>query len=176
MKVEIRSDSKLSRDAEKFIQSACDTLPIEHLRGFGKFVIVDFVEDSRLTADQRRELPGIYIPKVGGALPWAQVAIAVLVPQEKLFKRIAARITFRANLTQVVFSLVSQHYYLTLGRGKKKTQMEGAVRAYTEKYFKAWRKSAHPLRNKLFRPIQPWLEKVGRKLQRKYEEEARKRK
>lgn len=174
VKVENRSDAQLALKAGQYVQAACEVLPVEHLRGFGKFVIVDFVDDTRITADQRHELPGLYIPKLGGVLPWAQIAIGVLVPHQNLFKRLVARITFRANLTQVVLSLVSQHYYLTLGRAKKRSQMEGAIRSYTEKYFKAWRESAHPLRNKIFKPIQPWLEKIGKRLQRKYEEEARK--
>jgi hypothetical protein len=67
----------------------------------------------------------------------------------------------------LVFSLVAQHYHLTLKHSLKKTQLEPAVRAYTEKQLKAWNEKKHSFRAKLFKPLQPTFERWAKALQKR---------
>ena len=72
------------------------------------------------------------------------------------------------------FSLVAQHYHLTLRHSVKRGQVEQAVRAYTEKQLKAWNESQHKFRAKLFKPLQPTLERWSRSLAKKAAAEKKK--
>jgi len=179
IKVENLSNIKLGSKPEQIINRALEVIPIEHLRGLSKIVLVDHIDDkrltSRLTPQQKAELPALYMPKLPGSQAYAQIAMGVILPQDSFFKRIAYRFVLKSNLTQVTFSLVGQHYYMTLARGTKKTQMEAAVKSYVEKYFKIWREKTYRIRTKLFKPIQPWLEKISKRLRARYEREMKKR-
>jgi hypothetical protein len=83
------------------------------------------------------------------------------------------RLSFKGNLAAVIFSLVGQHYYLTLRHSIKRGQVESAVRAYTEKYLRIWHEKEHNLRARLFKPFQPTLERWGKTLQKRAEAEKR---
>ena len=67
----------------------------------------------------------------------------------------------------MIFSLVGQHYYLTLRHSIRKGQIEPAVRSYTEKQLRLWNEREHSTRARLFKPIQPTLERWGRALQKR---------
>ena len=70
---------------------------------------------------------------------WVAMAVNVLLTPDKPFhKRIVPRLSFKSNIVALVFSLVGQHYHFTLKHSLKKTQLEPAVRQYTEKQLKAW--------------------------------------
>jgi hypothetical protein len=56
----------------------------------------------------------------------------------------------------------------------KRTQVEPAVRVYTEKQLKAWNEKQHSFRARLFKPIQPTLERWGKSLQKKAAAEKKK--
>jgi hypothetical protein len=84
-----------------------------------------------------------------------------------MLKRIMPRLSFKGNLAAIVFSLIGQHYYLTLRHSIKRGQIESAVRAYTEKYLRNWHEQQHTFRSRIFKPFQPTLEKWGRSLQKR---------
>jgi hypothetical protein len=73
----------------------------------------------------------------------------------------------------VVFSLVAQHYHLTLKHSVKRTQLEQAVRTYTEKQLRKWQDGQKTIRAKIFKPIQPYLERWGKKLQKRAAQEKK---
>ena len=168
-KIEFETDIKAPRKAKLWIESCLEALPREHLRGIERIRLVDKISDVRLrNAEQRTDLPGLYHPKQGAKAAWIEVAVGVLIPQSKpLLKRLIPRLSFRGNLAAIIFSLVGQHYYLTLKHSMKRNQIEMAVRAYTEKHLRIWHESKHTVRSRLFKPFQPTLEKWGRSLQKR---------
>ena len=104
-----------------------------------------------------------------------EVAIAPLTSANKPFhKRIIPRLSFKGNLVAVVFSLVGQHYYLTLRHSVKRGAIEPAVRAYVEKHLKAWNEQQHKIRARLFKPLQPTLERWSRSLAKRAAAEKKK--
>jgi hypothetical protein len=124
---------------------------------------------------QTSELPGLYHPRQGAKGPWLEIAIGVLLPANKPFlKRLVPRLSLKGNLAAIVFSLVGQHYHLTLRHSLKKTQLEPAVRLYTEKQLKAWNEKKHNFRARLFKPLQPTLERWAKGLQKRAAAEKKK--
>jgi hypothetical protein len=98
-----------------------------------------------------------------------------LLPGNKpIHKRIIPRLSFKGNLAAIIFSLVGQHYHMTLRHSLKKTQLEPAVRIYTEKQLKAWNEKQHSLRARLFKPLQPTLERWAKGLQKRATAEKKK--
>ena len=98
----------------------------------------------------------------------------VLLPRSQpFFKRLLPSLSWKGNLAAVIFSLVGQHYYLTLRHSIKKSQIEPAVRAYTEKHLRAWNEREHSFRARLFKPLQPTLERWARSLQKRAAEEKK---
>lgn len=152
-----------------WIDKAIQTVPREHLRGIDRIRIVDEIADPRVRAiTQRSNLPGLYHPKQGTQAAWIEVAAGVLLPSKAIFyKRIMPRLSFKGNLSAVIFSLIGQHYYLTLRHSVKKSQVEPAVKSYTEKYLRIWHEKQHSFRTRLFKPFQPTLERWGKALQKK---------
>jgi hypothetical protein len=180
IKIENQASIKLPKKTEDTIQSVLDTVPREHIRGLNRIVLVDrIIPDSRIpkmTAENVSELPGLYHPRQGNQQPWCEIALALLLPRDGFFKRIAARLNFKPNLAYLVFSLQAQHYFLTLSHGIKKNQYEGAIRSYVEQYHKTWREKQSGWRGRLFKPLQPYIEKWVRSLRKKYNvEQKRKR-
>ena len=97
-----------------------------------------------------------------------EIAVNVLLPANKPFhKRIIPRLSFKSNVVALIFSLVGQHYHFTLKHSLKKTQLEPAIRQYTEKQLKAWNEKKHSFRAKLFKPLQPTFERWAKSLQKR---------
>ena len=175
IKIENHSQVKLPRQAEKEIDKILSSVPREHLRGIERIRLVDSINDQRLRAPQRTNLPGLYHPKQGTQAAWIEVAVGVLLPHTKsIFKRLLPRLSFKGNLAAVLFSLIGQHYYLTMRHSVKKTRLETSVRAYTETRLRSWSEQQHSLRTRIFKPFQPTLEKWARSLQRRASTERKK--
>jgi len=176
VKVENRSGLKLPKKTEETIQEVLGAVPREHLRGLARVVLVDrIIPDARVQLPTATELPGLYHPRQGGSQPWLEIALnSLLLPSEGFFKRLAARLNFKASLAYLTLSLQAQHYHFTLSHGLKKHQYEGAIRSYVEKHLDTWRESQGGWRMKLFKPLRPYLEKWSRKLKKKYDAEKRK--
>ena len=176
IKIENFSQVKLPKKTEERITSILESLPREHLRGIDRVRLVESINDPRLKAvQQRTELPGLYHPRQGGQPAWIEIAVGVLLPRSRpFFKRIMPRLSFKGNLAAILFSLVGQHYYLTLRHSIKRGQIEPSVRAYTEKHLRLWNERQHGMRAKLFRPLQPTLERWARLLQKKAATERKK--
>lgn len=169
IKIEFETDTKLPRKTNAQLEKILECLPREHLRGVERIRLVDSINDPRLkNLQQRSNLPGLYHPKQGTQAAWLEVAAGVLLPSSKpLMKRLMPRLSFKGNLAAIIFSLVGQHYYLTLRHSIKRGQIETAVRAYTEKHLRVWHDRQNTVRSRLFKPFQPTLEKWGRSLQKK---------
>jgi len=176
IKVENQFEGKLPRGTINIIERALDGLPREHTRGIERVRLVDAITEPRLKGTlQASELPGLYHPRQGAKGPWLEVAVDVLLPSKKPFhKRIVPRLSFKGNLVAVLFSLVGQHYHLTLRHSVKRSQIEPAVRLYTEKQLKAWNEKQHTVRARLFKPLQPTLERWGKSLQKRAAAEKKK--
>ena len=173
IKIENKATIAPPKQTERVIQGALETVPREHLRGLARVVLVDrILPDSRFQIPTR-DLPGLYHPRIGSEQPWCEVALGVLLPQDGFFKRLAARLNYKANLAGVVFSLQAQHYHLTLSHGIKKHQYEGAIRSYMEKYHQVWREQQGGFRARLFKPLRPYLDRWARKLRARYEQEQK---
>ena len=169
IKIELDTGRKLPSKTQNQIEGILACLPREHLRGIERIKLVDRINDPRLkNLSDRSDLPGLYHPKQGAQAAWLEVAAGVLLPQSRsILKRITPRISFKGNLAAIIFSLIGQHYYLTLRHSIKRGQVESAVRAYTEKHLRIWNERQHTFRSRLFKPLQPTLEKWGRSLQKR---------
>jgi hypothetical protein len=176
IKIENQVERKLPADTVAHIENALESLPREHTRGLERVRLVEFITEPRLKGiSQATELPGLYHPRQGPKGPWLEIAIGVILPGNKpIHKRIVPRMSFKGNLAAILFSLVGQHYHLTLKHSLKKTQLEPAVRMYTEKQLKAWNEKKHTFRAKLFKPIQPTLERWAKGLQKRAAAEKKK--
>ena len=173
VKVETLSGNN-TKDLDRNIERVLEVVPQEHLRGFSKIVLVDTIMEPRLSAAQRSTLPALYHPKMGGQSAWAEVSMSVLSPKEKFPKRLLTKLALKSNLAQVVLSLVAQHYQLTLSKGVKKTLLEPAIKSYVERHFEKWRERQGGLRVRLLRPFKPQLDKLAKRLAKRYKAELAK--
>ena len=175
LKIENKASIKIPGNLETMVHSILQVIPREHMRGLQRIVFVDHISlDSRLSAlAGNNNLPGLYHPKQGITAPWLEVAVGTLLPTDSLFKRLAARLNFKANLAYLLISLQAQHYFLTLAHGIKKNQYEGKIKSYSDKYHEIWRESQSGWRAKLFKPLRPLMEKWAQSLKRKYEAEQK---
>jgi hypothetical protein len=175
IKIENQSTRKLPKFFEPYLAELLEFLPREHVRGIDRVRLVDNVSDLPVRGTMSTsKLPGLYHPKQGPKGAWLEVAVGVLLPASNPFyKRLMPRLSLKGNVGAVVVSLVGQHYYLTLRHSVKRGQLEGLVRSYTEKQLKQWHERKHKTRAKLFKPIQPWLEKWGRALQKRAAQEKK---
>jgi hypothetical protein len=176
VKVENQYQGKLPRNTVANVESALASVPREHLRGVERLRLVEKVTEPRARAAAKgTDLPGLYHPRQGTQGAWFEVAIAPLTSANKPFhKRIIPRLSFKGNLAALIFSLVGQHYYFTLRHSVKRGSVEPAVRGYTEKRLKAWNEQQHKVRAKLFKPLQPTLERWSRSLAKRAAEEKKK--
>lgn len=168
IKIENISETKLPRNVEIYIKKILEIVPREHLRGLERLRLVNKIIDSRLrNLPKSEQLPGLYHPRQGGQPAWIEVSTDALLPRtEPFLKRLLPRLSFRGNLAAIIFSLIAQHYYLTLRHSVKRRQIEPFVREYTEKYLRIWNENEHSLRMRFFRPLQPTFEKWARSLKR----------
>ena len=169
IKVENQVERKLPPGTITLIEEAFDSLPREHSRGLERIRLVEFIVEPRLKGlMQATELPGLYHPRQGPKGAWLEIALGVLLPANKpVHKRLIPRLSFKGNIAATLFSLVGQHYHFTLKHSLKKSQLEPAVRAYTEKQLKSWNEKKHTFRARLFKPIQPTLERWAKGLQKR---------
>src|SRR5215211_7132492 len=169
IKIEVEEGTRLPAKTQNQIEKILECLPREHLRGVERIKLVTSISDPRIKhLQQRTDLPGLYHPKQGAQAAWLEIAVGVLLPRSKpLLKRIMPKLSFKGNLAAIIFSLVGQHYYLTLRHSIKRGQIEPAVRSYTEKHLRLWHERQHTLRSRIFKPFQPTLERWGRTLQKR---------
>lgn len=176
IKIENQSERKLPKETTTQIESILESVPREHTRGLERVRLVEFITEPRLKGlMQATELPGLYHPRQGPKGAWLEIALGVLLPANKpIHKRIIPRMSFKGNLAATIFSLIGQHYHFTLKHSLKKTQLEPAVRSYTEKQLKAWNEKKYTFRARLFKPIQPTLERWAKGLQKRAAAEKKK--
>lgn len=173
IRIENNSTIDLPKGAEEHIQKVLDYVPIEHLRGLERLKLVDFINDPRLKnldVPIKGDLPGLYHPKVMNQSAWMEVSVgALLQPTEGFAKRWMAKTSFKANLAGLIFSLVGQHYYLTMRHSVKKQNLEPQIRQYTEKTLRTWseEQNKNSIRAKIFKPIRPYVERMARWLNKK---------
>ncbi|MFN6964066.1 MAG: hypothetical protein ACK4S4_09910 [Pyrinomonadaceae bacterium] len=176
VRVENQSTIELPKDTEATIIKVIDSLPTEHVRGLEKIRLVDFINDPRIQkmdVPVKGDLPGLYHPRAGNQAPWAEVSMgALLQPTEGWGKRMMAKSAFKGNLAGLIFSLVGQHYYLTLRHSVKKQNLEPQIRQYAEKNLKAWAAANqnNGFRARLFKPFRPTLERWAKWLNKKASE------
>lgn len=176
VKIENQYPGKLPRNTVANIERALGSVPREHLRGIERLRLVSFITEPRVRlAAKISDLPGLYHPRQGNQGAWFEIALTPLTSANKPFhKRIIPRISFKGNVSAVIFSLVGQHYHLTLRHSVKRGAVEPAVRAYVEKQLKAWNEQQHKFRAKLFKPLQPTLERWSRSLAKRAAAEKKK--
>ncbi len=177
IKIENLSTITVSSKTLQWIENITDTVPREHLRGLEKIRLVNVINDARLkNLPTQKGLPGLYHPKQGAQAAWLEIAAGVLLPQEIPFhKRFMHRLSFKGNLAAVIFSLIGQHYHLTLRHSVKRSQVEMAVKNYTDKHLRLWHQKQNTLRTRLLKPFQPTIEKWARSLQKRAQAEQKKR-
>src|SRR4026208_2313569 len=176
IRIENQYEGSLPKGTQEQIEKAFDSLPREHKRGIERIRLVPFITDPRIKgAFQATELPGLYHPRQGPKGAWLEIAVNVLLPADKPFhKRVIPRLSFKSNLVALVFSLVGQHYHLTLKHSLKKTQLEPAIRVYTEKQLKTWNDRKHSFRARLFKPLHPTFERWAKSFQKRAAAEKKK--
>lgn len=173
LKIENQASIDLPKKTIENINSILDFLPTEHIRGLEKVKIVDFINTSALknvNVPIKGDLPGLYYPKQVNQSAYLEISAgALLQPTEGFAKRWMAKSSFKGNLAGLLFSLVAQHYYLTLRHSVKKQNMEPQIRQYAEKNLKAWsaKQNANSVRAKLFKPLQPMFERMAKWLNKK---------
>jgi hypothetical protein len=172
IKIENQSSIALPKKAEENIRSIIAFLPTEQLRGIEKIRLVDFIKHPQMKDAPaiKGDLPGLYHPKMQNKNPWFEVSLgALLQPTEGFAKRWMAKSSFKSNMAGLLFSLVGQHYYLTLRHSVKKTSLEPQIRQYAQKNLKEWseKQNANSKRAKYFKPFQPYIEKWAKWLNKK---------
>jgi hypothetical protein len=176
IRIENQYEGPLPKGTLQQIEDAFESLPREHTRGIERIRLVPFINDPRIRGQfEATQLPGLYHPRQGPKGAWLELAVNVLLTPDKPFhKRLVPRLSFKSNIVALVFSLVGQHYHFTLKHSLKKTQLEPAVRQYTEKQLKAWNERKHTFRAKLFKPLQPTFERWAKSLQKRAAAEKKK--
>ena len=173
IRVENQATFGLPKRADEHIAKVLDFIPVEHLRGLEKVRLVDFINDPRLKnmdIPMKGDLPGLYHPRQGNQNAWIEMSMgALLQPTESFVKKWMAKTSFKGNLAGLIFSLVGQHYYLTLKHSVKKQNLEPQIRQYAEKNLRSWsdKQSAGSFRAKLFKPFRPMIEKWAKWLNKK---------
>lgn len=173
LKIENQSSIDLPADAEENIQKILKNVPSEHLRGLERVRLVDFIKHPQMKNAQtpiKGDLPGLYHPRMGAKGAWLEVSMgALLKPTEGFGQRMMAKSGFKSNLAGLLFSLVGQHYYLTLRHSVKKTNLESQIRQYAEKHLKSWgeKQADTSRRAKFFKPFRPYIERWAKWLNKK---------
>jgi hypothetical protein len=173
IRIENKASFPLPKGTEENINKVLDFLPVEQIRGVEKIKLVDYINDSRLKnleTPLKGDLPGLYHPRQGNQAPWMEISMgALLQPTETFIKKFMAKSSFKGNLAGLIFSLVGQHYYLTLRHSVKKGGLEPQIRQFAEKNLKMWseKQNAGSFRAKLFKPFRPALERWAKWLNKK---------
>ncbi len=173
IRIENKASFPLPKGTEENIIKVLDFLPVEQIRGVEKIKLVDYINDPRLKnldTPLKGDLPGLYHPRQGNQAPWMEMSMgALLQPTETFIKKFMAKSSFKGNLAGLIFSLVGQHYYLTLRHSVKKGGLEPQIRQFAEKNLRAWseKQNANSFRAKLFKPFRPALERWAKWLNKK---------
>jgi hypothetical protein len=173
IRIENASTLTLPRDTEATINKILGFLPIEQYRGVERVKLVDFINDPRLKnmdMPVKGDLPGLYHPRAGNQAPWFELSMgALLQPTETFIKKFMAKSSFKGNIAGLMFSLVGQHYYLTLRHSVKRTGLETQIRQYAERNLKVWseKQNEGSTRAKIFKPFRPYLERWAKWLNKK---------
>jgi len=173
VRVENAASFSMPKDYEGSIQKVLDFVPIEQIRGIDRIKLVDYINDPRLKnldVPLKGDLPGLYHPRVQNQAPWFEMSMgALLQPTESFFKRWMAKTSFKTNVAGLLFSLIGQHYYLTLRHSVKKTGLEPQIRQFAEKNLRAWteKQAESSWRGRLFKPFRPILERWAKWLSKK---------
>lgn len=173
IKIENQATFDLPKGYENIIRDSLAFLPIEHQRGLEKIKLVDFINDPRLkemNVPMKGDLPGLYHPKAGNINAWMEVSMgALLQPTEGFAKKWMAKSALKSNFSGLIFSLVAQHYHLTMKHSVKRQSLEGQIRHYTEKNMRAWSEqtNVNNWRAKLFKPLRPGIERLAKWLNKK---------
>jgi hypothetical protein len=165
VKIENHSSVKLPKNLTTQVENVFKTLPREHAIGLDRVVFVDLIEQPQLRLKLGGKLPGLYYPKQATKSAFIELSAQQLAgSREPFHKRMILRLSFKNNLAALLISLVGQHYYSTLKHSVRRGQMEPAIRRYSEKYLKLWNQSEHRFRAKLFKPLEPKLERWAKKM------------
>lgn len=172
IKIENQSSIDLPKNWEETIRQLFAFLPTEHQRGLEKIRLVDFIKTPQIKMDTpiKGDIPGLYHPKVQNKSAWLEISTgALLQPTENFGKRWMAKSAFKSNVAGLIFSLIGQHYYLTLRHSIKKGSLEPQVRQYAQKNLKDWgeKQSEGSKRAKFFKPFRPYLERWAKWLNKK---------
>ncbi len=173
IKIENQSSIDLPKGWEENIRQIIAFLPTEQLRGLEKIRLVDFIKYPQLKSTDtpiKGDLPGLYHPKIQNKNSWLEIAVgALLQPTENFGKRWMAKSSFKSNLAGLIFSLVGQHYYLTLRHSVKRTNLEPQIRQYAQKNLKEWgeKQADNSKRAKFFKPLRPYMERWAKWLNKK---------
>lgn len=165
VKVENRSSAKLPKNLITQVENIFKILPREHAIGLDRVVFVDTIEQPMLRQKLGGKLPGLYFPKQATKPAFIELSAQQLAGSNEPFhKRAVLRLSFKNNLAALLIPLVGQHYYSTLRHSVKRGQLEPAVRSYSEKYLRLWNQSEHRFRAKIFKPLEPRLERWAKKM------------
>lgn len=173
IRIENTATFPLPKNYEESINKVLDFLPIEQIRGVERIKLVDYINDPRLKnldVPLKGDLPGLYHPRVQNSAPWFEMSMgALLQPTESFIKKFMAKSSFNGNIAGLIFSLVGQHYYLTLRHSVKKGSLEPQIRQYAEKNLKLWseKQAEGSWRAWLFKPFRPILERWAKWLNKK---------
>jgi hypothetical protein len=173
IRIENQATIDLPKKGEETIQKVIGFLPSEQLRGLEKIRLVDFIKTPQMKnmpTQVTGDLPGLYHPRVGNSSAWMEISLgALLQPTEGFAKRWMAKTSFKSNIAGIIFSLVGQHYYLTLRHSVKKQNLEPQIRQYAQKNLKEWseKQSENSKRAKFFKPFRPYLERWAKWLNKK---------
>ena len=173
LKLENQATLELPKNFDQEIHKILDFLPTEHLRGLEKIKLVDYINDPRIQkmdVPMKGDLPGLYHPKMQNQNAFLEISMgALLQPTEGFAKRWMAKQSFKGNLAGLIFSLVGQHYYLTLRHSVKKQNLEPQIKQYAERNLKAWseKQNVNSFRAKLFKPLRPYIERWAKWLNKK---------
>ena len=173
IRIENKASFPLPKGTEESINKVLDFLPVEQIRGIEKIKLVDYINDPRLKnldTPLKGDLPGLYHPRQGNQAPWLEMSMgALLQPTETFIKKFMAKSSFRGNLAGLLFSLVGQHYYLTLRHSVKKGGLEPQIRQFAEKNLRSWseKQNQGSIRAKIFKPFRPALERWAKWLNKK---------
>ena len=180
IKIENQASIQPPKNTEEIIRQILAYLPLEHQRGLERIRFVDFINHAQLKnapVPIKGDLPGLYHPKVQNKNAWLEVSLgALLQPTENFGKRWMAKSSFKSNLAGLIFSLVGQHYYLTLRHSVKKENLEPQIRQYAQKNLKTWgeKQAETSKRAKFFKPFRPYLERWAKWLNKKAAEAQKK--
>ncbi len=173
LKIENQTSINLPKGTEENIRQIFGFLPTEHQRGLERIRLVDFINNPQLKNSPvpiKGDLPGLYHPKMQNKNAWLEISIgALLQPTENFGKRWMAKSSFKSNLAGLIFSLVGQHYYLTLRHSIKRENLEPQIRQYAQKNLKTWgeKQSDTSKRAKFFKPLRPYMERWAKWLNKK---------